>query len=414
MKKYIKFIFSIVVLTCLIGGIFNGCEGPQDPQQEICILMGNTKNTREANIGLFEDELIEAAKKISNVSVIVLDGKPDSCDFKTELDDSGNIFYSSQDRLREVEYNIILNYPVEEEVDILSGLESASAIVNSNAKDNKAKQILIYSSGISTCGILNFASESDLIYQKTDDIVTYVSNKLESIDLSDIDVIWYGLGDVTDNQTISELERKKLKDIWNAILEKCNAKSITFKKYVASSNSHNKESLEQFIKDNDIEVKLREDYPKVTPAEFKGYINLDESLLEFKPNDYEFVNTKKAETVLKDYAEVLSDFKGEKIYVIGCTADDGTDEACYRLSVKRANVVKDILCKYGMNESNLEVIGIGKYPIGGNNSKWRVDDSDKSNATQSLNRKVMLIMENSDEGKLFNKQWNEYKNKYLK
>ena len=76
--------------------------------------------------------------------------------------------------------------------------------------------------------------------------------------------------------------------------------------------------------------------------------------------------------------------------------------------------IKSILCDNGMDDHNLEVIGIGKYPVGGENSKWRIDDSDKTDATQSMNRKVMIIMANSDEGKLFKKQWNEYKQEYLK
>lgn len=411
MNKKIKTILSLILICCFVCTAFCGCTS-KEPTQSVCILMGNTRNTREAGIDLFSDELTDASKKVSDVSVIVLDGKPDSYDFETTLTDSGNVFYSSQDLLKEVQCNILLKYPVENEVDILSGLESAAEKVNSKA--DRERQILIYSSGISTAGILNFASSPDLIYQKTDDILAYVETKLESIDLTDIDIVWYGLGDVADNQKISELEQKKLKDIWCAILEKCGAENIDFKKYVANSDPANQEYLNQFVQDNTIEVISRDNYPKVTPVSFKGFFNLDESILEFKSNDYVFVNPEKAESVLKDYAEVLADFKNEKIYIIGCTADDGSYEGCSNLSVKRAETVKSILCDNGMDDHNLEVIGIGKYPVGGENSKWRIDDSDKTDATQSMNRKVMIIMANSDEGKLFEKQWNEYKNTYLK
>lgn len=411
MKKKSKLLLSLLLTVCFVCTVFSGCES-SEPTQSVCILMGNTRNTREAGIDLFSDELVEASEKLSDVSVIVLDGKPDSYDFETTLTNSGNVFYSSQDLLREVQCNILLKYPVENEVDILSGLESAAEKVNS--KTDRERKILIYSSGISTAGILNFASNPDLIYQKTDDILTYIETKLESIDLTDIDIVWYGMGDVADNQKISEMEQKKLKDIWCAILEKCGAENVDFKKYVANSNPDNQEYLNQFIQDNSINVISRDNYPKVTPVSFKGYINLDQSILEFESDDYTFVHQKDAENILKDYAEVLSDFQNEKIYIIGCTADDGSYEGCYNLSVKRAEAVKSILCDNGMNDRNLEVIGIGKYPVGGENSKWRIDDSDKSDSTQSMNRKVMIIMANSDEGKLFEKQWNEYKNEYLK
>lgn len=411
MKKKSKLLLSLLLTVCFVCIVFSGCES-NEPTQTVCILMGNTKNTREAGIDLFGNELMEASKKMSDVSVIVLDGKPDSYDFETTLTDSGNVFYSSQDLLREVQCNILLKYPVENEVDILSGLESAAEKVSS--KSDREKQILIYSSGISTAGILNFAGDPDLIYQKTDDILTYIETKLESIDLTNTSIVWYGLGDVADNQRISDIEKKKLKDIWQAVLEECGAENIEFKKYVANSDNENQEFFSQFIQDNSIQTLSRDDFPKVTPVDFKGYINLDESVLEFKSDDYAFVHPDDAESVLKDYAEILSDFQNEKIYIIGSTADDGTDEGCYNLSIKRAQKVKKILCDNGMKDSNLEVIGIGKYPIGGENSKWRVDDSDGSDATQSMNRKVMIIMAGSDEGKLFEKQWNEYKNTHLK
>jgi outer membrane protein OmpA-like peptidoglycan-associated protein len=57
----------------------------------------------------------------------------------------------------------------------------------------------------------------------------------------------------------------------------------------------------------------------------------------------------------------------EKLSVTGHTDDDGPEESNQLLSVKRANLVKDILTKEGFGASNLEVFGKGESePIADN------------------------------------------------
>ena len=370
--------------------------------------MGNTKNTREATLGLFEKELLNASVSNAQLSVIVLDGTPNTFSYEGELTNKETLFYSQDDYIRQIQCGIILSPPQEKEVDILSGLENAVEVLRDKAKDGDRKQILVYSSGISTTGTIDFSSMPELIYQTPENVITYAETKINQIDLSDIEVIWYGLGDVADSQKISELEKAKLQEIWEAILKKCGAEP-TFKKYIAKDNEDERTIIESYIQENSLQVLNRDEYPIVSVANFKKFINLDSSLLEFIGDEDKLVNESDAEKLLKNYAEILQSFQNERIYIIGCTADDGTYEGCYNLSILRANVVKNILVKYGLNPNNLEVFGIGKYQVGGNNSVWRNDDSDRTDANQSLNRKVMILLENSDEGKLFRKQWQEYR-----
>lgn len=413
MKKGTKKIISVLMaITCFCSILLAGCCEKKPDPMSTCILLGNTKNVRAPGANLFAAELSDIIDVRSDFSVIVLDGSPKEQALSGELKAPLiPILEPKEDYIQMLIEDIENCLPTEDEIDILAGLQSAATQIDAS---RETKCLLIYSSGISTTGELNFVKNPELLYEDADKVVALLSAALSGIDLSGVQVVWYGLGDVADEQSpLNAYSTVCLKTIWTKILLQCNVNEndIIFKEYInddANINTNNNtDAFEDFNKS--AESVNRDAFPHVSAAKFRGYINITEDQIQFKAGSSEIINTAEAEEVIRQYAEQIKKVGTQKIYVVGCTADAGTEKQCADRGLMRAQAIKDLLCKYGVPESSLEPIGLGKYMIDGPNSEWRVDDSTGVEEKRKQNRKVMLIYADSEEGHRFMEQWTEFK-----
>ena len=88
--------------------------------------------------------------------------------------------------------------------------------MNSSSAD--VKEMLVYDSGFSTTGLLDFSSEN-LIEVEPAMIVERLSELHALPNLNGIKIIWTGLGEVCDEQDeLSATYKHNLKNIWNEVI----------------------------------------------------------------------------------------------------------------------------------------------------------------------------------------------------
>ena len=417
-RTIVNSLFTVLLIILLVVSILSlsACcnEGEELTQSDgsnsaVCVLMGTTRNVCVPNYESIEDEVTQMAIDVTQCSLIVIDEDPDAVEFSSEIKYPEAYFFNKEEKsieyIDQVMGEFVRNVPSSEEIDILSALNNAKKVLSKYACDNK--RIIIYSSGISTSGELDFAKDPDLLNEDPEAIVATLKRTNSIPDLSGISLTWYGFGVVEAPQKpLSNSEENKLKAIWNAILRESKAfgENDSVQMDINMSGSYDPKE----IKDN---------YPYVSVALFD--INIEPIVLG--PEQVEFIEEKailvdenQAKEVLKPYIKLLKESAYKKFYLIGSTASDGDEAGCKELSIDRANVVKDLLTELGVPESKLEIYGLGRTKLVGNlGYTWRENDLDiNGHLIKELaqrNRKVVIVAEDSDIGREFKALWKENK-----
>ena len=404
MKK-LFFLISLTLCLCLL---FSSCtrsdvDNSVDKTQhsEMCILLGKTANVKTLDPNIFTEMLTMAATNQSTCSVIILDGTPNEIavqytfpKIKSKLKD--NKIERTKDNIKKITDEINCAKPDSKEIDIIKGLKSAKKILKSKDSENT---LIIYSSGLSTTGILNFAERPDLLYKTPIEIVEILESEKALSDLNGINVVWYGLGNVEEPQKeLSYTEQANLKEIWTAILEACNVKvnEDTFIDVVSLSSG---------------EQNSNRDFPYVSLVESLDLDNdvweLNEETIGFVANSAEFINRDATIKKLTPYANIIISSK-KNFYLVGSTATYGNYNNCTELSRKRALALKEVLIELNVPEESMQIFGIGQENIG-NKYEWRVKDLNDNKelipTEAQKNRKVMIIDATSKKGKEFLKDW---------
>lgn len=398
MKRKLICVFALILVATILG-IFIIIEliDGNTASNDVCFVIGNTKNVKQIDLNILQDEFLQAMENKSNYSVIVIDGNPNEISFSGKLKKSNRLF-TKNDNNQEILNNrmkeIISCTPNDEEIDILTALNYASKSIDKKADK---KKIVIYSSGISTAGDLNFAANPDLIYNDENKVVEHLKNRHALPDLSNIEIIWYGLNHVEGEQSeLGTFELYKLKCIWSQILKECGVEFEDMSEIFDEMPSKNIPPEEMINKS---------DFPKVSSVVF-GNIPFSIETFDFEVNSSILKNREEAIEILKPISQDIINAGYPQFYIVGSTASDSkySKAECLELSLERAQVIKDIICDLGVPENCLKVYGIGREYID-NNYFWRINDLN-SNGTldynlASKNRKVMLISSDSTNGKNF-------------
>lgn len=236
------------------------------------------------------------------------------------------------------------------EADLLRAIAiAANSLCESGCED---KMLFIFDSGISTTGLVNFAS-NDLINASPDDIVSQLKELHSLPDLTNIHVIWMALGQTTGSQqTPSDNFVYKLEQIWRTILVAAGAKTIDIDK-TAVNTTVTKDNLPYVTPVPIPDVQL-----DVSKVSFDKPIAFTENTsVRFQPDKAILIDETKAVEALVPIAKAIQQQK-IRVAVIGTTADDGNGNGI-DLSRLRAEVVATILIEHGVSAEDLVVIGIG-------------------------------------------------------
>ena len=253
------------------------------------------------------------------------------------------------------------------------------------------KVILILDSGLSTCGYMDFTK--NLLRANEQTVVEYLRQTKALPDLSNISVIWMGLGDVSGSQQpLTPFTLETLKDLWSQVLNEAGVESVTF-----ASDLPGKPAAQglpyvspvEIMQDASIEV-IDEIFDLEQP------IVLDEKKILFLPDSAVFADADAARECLQPIAEQMAAHPELKVVLAGTTATVGSNEGCKALSKQRAEAVKELLVELGASEDSFEtVLGLGY------DHEYHIPDIGPDGALNEnapANRSVIVFDANSQAG----------------
>lgn len=386
MKK--KFMILYMGLILILLGCL-GCDNSNASENSLAVVVSAHGNalTIPLNSPTLKSEIYNSCYTYGNVTFVSVDGDP-KVYYQADIPNPEVSGLSENKKktianayMEQLLYEINRVEALVPEVDTLKSIQRAAFALNGSS-DEADKVMLVMDSGLSTKGYLNF-TDGLLNVDDVNEIVNELK-KAEAIpNLENISVIWMFNGQTAEPQPeLSERQKKKLQEIWEAVLLAGGAESVKFTADMASETIDKEypfvslvEAEERVIQQDNIIMK-------------EDVVILDSERVHFEGNKAVFVDKKEAKESIEKVAMDLIDYPEKEVYVIGTTAT-GREEFCKRLSEERAEAVVDLLIEYGVREEQLTVEGLGYQ------DDWHITDLDENGELieeiAKKNRKVLIV-----------------------
>ena len=425
MKRIVGMIILVIAFIGMLTGCgeesvsngnTNGLTGQTDDGLAISFVCG-IHNSFPYYGALMHPHVQDAAYRVSyvygDVSAYIVDGDPFIVVNQEIAPPEENVDEEKRKMLAEDSEMAILNGLSAEDViakcDEVDTIQAISLSANSlRSSDASEKEMYILDSGLSTTGVLDFASQN-IINTDPDYIVNHLKEEHAIPDLNGITIRWIGFGQTCGKQkTLSSDYLYKLKAIWEAILKEGGA--------IIDEKSFNMEALENIEMEYElpdvtsVPVVISPVSPQETDTGVEGTVVEPENTMDdttiiefgedtsvkFQPNTAELIDEELAVKDLESVVNYLKKSPDCKIYIAGMTATYGDSESCKNLSLERANAVKNIIlhADAGISESQMTVLGLGYE-----DNSLRVPDivgGELVEEQAKKNRVVYVLGENAD------------------
>lgn len=388
MKRILSFILTVI----FVAALFTGCTTKNSRKQATSLVLGNHQNFPEINLNAQDiyNNIYNTSYSYGNVTVIIVDGEPYLfADYKFNAPDKNidntkrkQIAKENTEQIISECKNAIAKTP---EIDTLKAITMSANSLSSKTADES--YILVYDSGFSTTGLLNFAKEN-LINVPPESIVTRLKELNAIPNLNGINVIWTGCGEVSGSQTkLTENYKHNLKAIWTAIIEAGGGNLIIYDNPLSDSSST--DSLPYCST-----IPIVQDSLGLVGADFSNPVKFDEnSSVKFIPDSATFIDPDAAHRELTPIAQNLMS-NNISVLIIGTTATSGNDEYKKQLSYKRANACKQALIDLGINENRISTVGIGSKSCSLHVNDLKSDGT-LDERVAPMNRAVYIVSNNS-------------------
>jgi len=227
------------------------------------------------------------------------------------------------------------------ETDLISALSLSARLAASGTAEDK--QIVIRHSGVNTADSLPM-QELDLVSSDITDLIDQLDAEALIPDLQGVKIHFFGLGDVAGSQqALSKKQVKWLQSFWQSFFERSGAE-VTFHADIVSGNALTNEHS----------------VTPVTPAEGVNFVKFSSKKVEFKPDSDDFLDEETARSAIAEVAAQMKE--GSAHYIIaGSTAkvDNPTQDGPARLSLLRAQAVRQVLVDAGVDAERLTCVGLG-------------------------------------------------------
>lgn len=346
---------AVLSLTgCDKDPLDNTVSSPEIEATDIAIVSGYHRNAVTPPVD--DTEILNAIEysmwNVGSVTVVVNDGDPSAVvDYTVNAQTVAN---QSEARLEQQ-----VTKAVEETTSALAGarandpevdtLEAIRQAARGLTSEDGDKCMYILDSGLSTAGDLNVLAGN---LHRLDDIEPIVERLQEDHalpDLSGVQVVWIGLGDVAGEQAdLTSRNRDTLQRLWEAVLNASGAE-VTFKNLPIAEEADIDESLPEvtpveIVQDDD-------DFDPLAVNQVKPLFNGDEAT---------FVDRDEAVAELAPVVDYLLEHPDYTVILAGTTATAGTNEHCKKLSLDRAEAVRQLMVGMGAPENQIvRVVGLG-------------------------------------------------------
>ena len=394
MKKTVTLICILSLLLSATLFCFTACQKTVDPGEAVAesVVLGIHNNFPGigTNAQTIYDHVYSTCLNYGEVSYVIVEGDPGQTQtFPIVKSDKDLSKAKEKEIAKRNATNIIQGFASLKaqtpEVDTLSSIKLSANILKSSILSGK--YMLVYDSGLCTKGLLSQLSANVL---GSDPVI--VVDKLEAVhalpDLTGISVNWVGLGCVCgDQQKLPDSYFYNLKALWTEIITRSGG-TVTFDSSPVTGQQAN-------------------DLPHVTPVSFPqdslGLEDVDfddgpvicfgEDSIRFVGDEANFIDPEEAIRSLEPVSEYLIENPDRKIIIAGTTAKVGTGNGI-ELSLKRTRAVMNVLIEKGVNQSQIECIGLGC-----SDNCFRVEDHNADGSFNeemgARNRAIYIVLANS-------------------
>ena len=227
------------------------------------------------------------------------------------------------------------------ETDLISALSLSARLAASGTAEDK--QIVIRHSGVNTADSLPM-QELDLVSSDITDLIDQLDAEALIPDLQGVKIHFFGLGDVAGSQqALSKKQVKWLQSFWQSFFERSGAE-VTFHADIVSGNA----------------LTNGHSVTPVTPAEGVNFVKFSSKKVEFKPDSDDFLDEETARSAIAEVAAQMKEGSAHFI-IAGSTAkvDNPTQDGPARLSLLRAQAVRQVLVDAGVDAERLTCVGLG-------------------------------------------------------
>lgn len=248
--------------------------------------------------------------------------------------------------------------PDSEGCDLLSAIHLAGNQLQSS--NTQAQKLVILCSGVNT-STLDFANPAFW----TADIDQMIS-QLQELDyiqpdlLQNVEVTWVYMtsSDGVHQASFTPAMQTRLYAFWDAYMQASGANTVNFRKDALTGSAPDNVPPIEAVAVDAITVNLP-DVP-ASPTEEGPALTLDTSTLAFVPDSDAFLDKQQANQTLDNAASQLLSNGGAYIIAGSVAAtENGSSESSMRLSIARAQVVRDELISRGLSEDSITaVIGL--------------------------------------------------------
>ncbi|MFJ7212653.1 OmpA family protein [Amycolatopsis sp. NPDC098790] len=234
------------------------------------------------------------------------------------------------------------------EVDVLSALDASARA----AKPVRSGTIIMFDSGLSTAGGVNFDDETS-IDVAADDMIEHLNTSGYLPDLSGMTVIFVGLGEVNAPQrSLRPAQRRHLAVLWKQIAHAAGAKCADTLDEIGHPTAP-----------GDVPpVRQVAVPPPPTESASSGNTSVILSAsgeLQFRSDSADFEDEEAAKKSLTPVLRLIAAHPERKVNITGTTARIGSRDIQLALSKARAEAVARLLGESGVSEDRIITSGVG-------------------------------------------------------
>lgn len=375
-RKMLGVGLAVVILAVLILGLAKssfsfGAEGcgtrEIDPERsgycltnsrdfdELVVVVGNTQNSPKPELDFGDGELREILAGVfynaergdsPAISIVSAAGGNNVVEFTSKYKPAQNI-RSSNGALRKLGNDLsrILETPATAAgADYLAGILEAANLISTSAKH---PLILVVGSGYSDSGVLNFAQDDlfERYWQDEENILALLARdrSTQRPSLERVAVYWYNLGDTVAPQVNMNKYKDDTQTIYEMALTALGAKEINLRNYSGVKSDAAAVDSPYSVMPTFVEE-----------LEAGDSFNVNENVGQFEPDRDILVNETEAEKRLRNFAQRFNNNGELKMRLTGYVAYCLENE---NLGLARANTIKRVLTKLGVDEQKILIAG---------------------------------------------------------
>ncbi len=358
--SFVVIILLLIIAIKSINGTPSSGEGPESPSADhdaVCFVVGNVANSPAPD---FSNENFEETVK-DVFTATPLDKKPNVCMYSATANpysiEIASKYIEKKDHNQANQQGQIKRLikgineaaktsPSEGGANYYEAIMRAASYLKGTGAESPL--IIVYGSGLSDTGIVNFAFDG--LLSKDEKYITgrISDSNIRQNDYGRTSLIWYGAGQTltTNGQLpLSQSLINKTENIYIAALS-----------YVGISMNP------KSINISDTTTSVATDYwvnPTIVPGELKpGYkFSLNANIAKFDKNTANLINYDEVKDILSEFAKNFNDTTGVRIKLTGYQTKCGEGKGT-QLSIDRATVIRNILSELHVDTSKITVNGV--------------------------------------------------------